>query len=612
MAHAIYEQIDNAGEIPSSEKILAISLQPLENYAIRMTGKAGYSDKRIYDIILRGFRSFPISPENLYYKIDMSLSGNAPASCVIIGENGVGKTSVYSAFELMMLGEMPTAQLRGFSKHRQLDYAANIYSRQEDIDILLHAVSYKLRYCPKDNSDLRLRIPKSSFCSEWDVREIEQYTIGKYLNTQLGFENYKLLNDNLSEASSQFLKYKGIKDNLETSNVWLHQCYLGLKGSDKVKSFSKKIAGDYVKRCGLDLLKWNDQDQIKRSWVGLKNYISSINKEQKVIKECGVNKDLGYQKVKKNVGSVIKALNDYSKNMDETHATVIQDAIQNLKSSISFLEENRKELKEFIENTNDEAKKESYKVLKQSIEAITDYKILEKQYNEAGASPILSRNDGQEIADWQKEIENLRDTLRKDYLELIETEVYPIVKEIVKDLLDRYMDDPRLDVNVTFDKEDANEPIKIQLVHKNDEKSGDLNPVNPKLYFNTFRFKVYCVALKFAFFCCSKKIGKDNMPFIMDDIFDSSDFSNRRKIDEFIRRLYAGHDKIFGSDHPLQLIFFTQDDLIASRVYEGMQDSNKECKLMRLHPESAFTSREQEEAPKIEGCSALDLTDRLK
>lgn len=128
------------------------------------------------------------------------------------------------------------------------------------------------------------------------------------------------------------------------------------------------------------------------------------------------------------------------------------------------------------------------------------------------------------------------------------------------------------------DTESLSLEIKKDVFQLNIEVKGNNQTENksPITYLNTFRLKLFCVALKMSLFCCAKKLYKINMPFVIDDIFDSSDFYHRSNIGSFIANMVASHDKAMQSKekmkYDLQLIFFTQDNIIAENVYRGLAD----------------------------------------
>lgn len=95
--------------------------------------------------------------------------------------------------------------------------------------------------------------------------------------------------------------------------------------------------------------------------------------------------------------------------------------------------------------------------------------------------------------------------------------------------------------------------------------------VSPRAYLNTFKYKLFCVAMKLALCCVAKGIYRINYPLVIDDVFDSSDFDSRIGLRDFIMEMMKQHDKLLQNpEYELQLIFFTQDDLIADQIRRGI------------------------------------------
>lgn len=115
--------------------------------------------------------------------------------------------------------------------------------------------------------------------------------------------------------------------------------------------------------------------------------------------------------------------------------------------------------------------------------------------------------------------------------------------------------------------------FSLNLDVKGNDNKETKTPIS---YLNTFRLKLFCVAFKMSLFCFAKNLYEINIPFVIDDIFDSSDFYHRSNIGSFIWHMVESHnDTLTSKDrikHPLQLIFFTQDNIIAENVYRGMSN----------------------------------------
>lgn len=174
------------------------------------------------------------------------------------------------------------------------------------------------------------------------------------------------------------------------------------------------------------------------------------------------------------------------------------------------------------------------------------------------------------------ELSILIDYLKKEWhtiLGELERACAPIITMVVGQSLESQYETIRLSAN--------DDTLQFSLQVRSKLNESDYEEMTPVQYFNTFRLKLFCVALKMGLFCCAKKIHGINMPFIVDDVFDSSDFANRTRIRRFMRELFKSHDKAL-EDHPessrgsvrypLQMIFFTQDNIIGENVYRGISD----------------------------------------
>ena len=137
-------------------------------------------------------------------------------------------------------------------------------------------------------------------------------------------------------------------------------------------------------------------------------------------------------------------------------------------------------------------------------------------------------------------------------------------------LFEKYRKEDILNVALSVGNDDRS--LNIQLAVTDPKKRNNRILVAPQLYLNTFRFKLFCVALKVSLAFCCKSLYKINAPIVIDDVFDSSDFQNRERIRDFIHDLYSAHEDLFGKTSPLQLIFFTQDDIIGDSVFHGILD----------------------------------------
>lgn len=141
--------------------------------------------------------------------------------------------------------------------------------------------------------------------------------------------------------------------------------------------------------------------------------------------------------------------------------------------------------------------------------------------------------------------------------------VFDPIKDIVEDLLNEFNTEDEFKITVgkghVIDPETSeviSEFIKVFVL-----KDGIQYDI--KHYLNTFRYKLFSLILSFAVAIANRKQGNlnINIPFVIDDIFYSSDFEKRLLVEGFIGKFFDLYSKYCPS-LPIQLILFTHDELI--------------------------------------------------
>lgn len=104
-------------------------------------------------------------------------------------------------------------------------------------------------------------------------------------------------------------------------------------------------------------------------------------------------------------------------------------------------------------------------------------------------------------------------------------------------------------------------------------------PIAIKNYFNTFRYRLFCIVLRVSIALMLMEKSKCNIPLVFDDVFYASDYNNRAQIACFIKHLFVVAKNLTGND--LQLIFFTHDELILEAFYHAVNEDSSSCDLMK-------------------------------
>lgn len=173
-----------------------------------------------------------------------------------------------------------------------------------------------------------------------------------------------------------------------------------------------------------------------------------------------------------------------------------------------------------------------------------------------------------------------------------------IAKDVIPGIMNDYL---RGDCGIEANYYDNSFKIELRLLNSDIIEA-------PRRYFNTFRFKLFVVAMKIALACCVKIIDKVNFPIVIDDVFDACDFQNKQRIRGFIRSIVDRHSCLMEekgiSGLGLQLIFLTQDDIIAQNLYQGIRatETRMEVKLSRLYHPNDARPEDDVSVPYSNGC----------
>lgn len=181
----------------------------------------------------------------------------------------------------------------------------------------------------------------------------------------------------------------------------------------------------------------------------------------------------------------------------------------------------------------------------------------------------------------KSELEGFIPLFDNEVNELINTAFDPI-QEIVETILKDYLKEENLSLKIT--KKEKKVIIEEQEVINNiivanleylDHETGEINSVTPDIYFNTFRYKLFCLMVSLSLALATRKEHKINLPLIIDDIFFASDFISKNSFAEFLQKVIQLFYKQTPS-MPLQLILFTHDDLIFRSAIDAVDNFSLE------------------------------------
>jgi hypothetical protein len=277
-----------------------------------------------------------------------------------------------------------------------------------------------------------------------------------------------------------------------------------------------------------------------------------------------------------------------------------------------FLIDNKELICEFIPSKIDEINifiKERAEQIQKVIETLSDssdlsinekIKALEKEIKENKASiPIIEKaiKDLElqlKSADVQvQNFKRIKEEIKLFNLKLIEekdrivTSYFKSIKEVVEEIMNDFIDEKEsINLVLSLEKIDRNidgeifqtEVIMAKIVEKNGEST------TPDIYFNTFRYKVFCLMISLSIALSTRMRYKVNLPLVMDDLFFASDFISKNSFSIFFQKIIELFYK-YTPDMPLQFILFTHDDLIFRSALDAIDDYSNEP-ISNLHNEN--------------------------
>ena len=506
------------------------------------------TDVRLRRILLRGIRKYP-AESNTYYSIDFSCLGQCRSS-VFLGANGIGKSSLYSAIEYGLLRDLVSARARGYEKPSdQKEYLRNVHNvvSESVIGLETHHQNIAVKLKEEVAGDGALSFP-AFFCMNYDIEELSRGMKSEFIARQLGLVDFHAL----------LIWMDGISEEVENYEDDINELTIQKRKIEFGHELNKALLGINDDGHKAILLKWES--------VYLKD-----TKE-----EVDDNTASEYKKLKKVLGIIQGALSGYISmeplgdifglkiesiltGSEDIATPLLKSQVLRLREVVKFLDQRIRGA--FVENSDS-----SIISLKSKDENLRELEDFYKNSEDKLKTKVRLYGVPKSNLD---NFDKVRAYLNNEYYLNIK-ELLTEARIVFNDMFSNYFWDDISSVSLDIDGSMRNLEVRLRIV--NPITGTKSMAVNPRRFLNTFRFKLYCVTLKISLaFCCMRLYGV-NSPIVIDDVFDSSDFANREQIRKFIRTLFETHERIFHSVKPLQLIFFTQDDVIGDSVYRGISD----------------------------------------
>lgn len=529
-----------------------------------------YRDLRLRRILLNGVRKF-LAQQDKYYSVPLN-KGDKAISSVFIGGNGVGKSSVYSAFEMIGMGFSDTARVRGYiSPNEQMDFMRNINSKntcviypefftQSQFD------KFDLSLIKEGDSEPERILPEpvahpAFFCMEHDIAIISSTKLNSdhfYIANQLGLGSYVrflgILREMLKNYNENILNYTALIK-AKATNEWDTQCIdvLSQVNASNLQSLFQIVEELKSTNPG----NFNDSKHKKRL-EKLLEYISPDLLSSILRYPTSPPNKLGAQ--------IVSDIKEHESTFTKSKNYLIRTTINRIYDILLPI----------FSLPDVDAPYKNLTIAKELFSSNLR-KISGNMHVLEARSTLLELNKKK-----VQEFQAVTTALEEIYSRHI-NRLCTITSDILNATFGNYLSPDAESISLLYDPTTLG--VKVRMKTFGAGRASEARYIEPQKMLNTFRMKLFCVCFKISLALCCRELYHINFPIVMDDIFDSSDFTNREHIRNFIRNLYNVHDLKYKTNYtiqgyevvaineqPLQLILFTQDELLADSVARGMID----------------------------------------
>ena len=501
-----------------------------------------YIDKRIRAIKFYNFRSFPAPKEEEPPFGIRFTKGEEPCSLFLVGGNGTGKSTIYSALEYHYTGFCSHSTEMACDKKDYLTFGFGRISEitQKNVHLFIERQDSVNAEAGDNSIDQTLEssspvCPTSAFCSDYDVEQIRLNgeRLYDYILRLLGYGQFEKIERYIAQLKGtlEMIKKSMNEDSEKLSSadfsVVISNFLNTIKDEDEdVRECELYISPDEIKKeIEGEITHQPTPKLFSQQWeIVRKSRNSAIHTSPTgMIVKNGTTNDLEYDKqihslatMYSELGKILNSKSEMRKKMpDETN--LLLSLIENITNRKRELES--KEFHFLVDKEN---------------EVNENLEILEKI---------------------SKSIQSTQHSIVLQFTQSFQKEI--------SDVLEEFSDD-----NETFQVVATSNTFKIEI--QVPKEGGFLT--NPYEYFNSFRFKLFCISLKIALAIGWMRNNKTIVPFVIDDVFNANDFKNGLKLERFVQKIYSWYEKLItedGCNIPFQLIMLTHDDMMQTAFKKG-------------------------------------------
>lgn len=478
-------------------------------------------DCRIKSLTFHNFRTYPSMGQD--YGLSFVNSNSEISSMLLVGQNGSGKSTLYTAMERIYKGYSSYAMQMSKSADDYLTFgfATGRYP-QDKIWRLVYHLSGKKNddVLARSNRILPLAVP-AFFCSDVDIQKMKNSRkLFLWILEQMGFAKLQNCREDLLDMIKELMKQK---DRIQNNNLFSSEEYQELLNA--VIKYDAKTGLSEIETCKITV---SDIEQshlyFKENWAKLK-FLHTM-------------KQLNGEYYQQEGDLIVDHSQDDSANEFEKQSNVLLRLYAKLASIVEGHE-------------GEDWKLEAISSL------LEDKKIVEGNGNVSQFHLADIDSNLKLLDEADQQIKSLQIEIVSKFIESY--------GESITNIMSQFSNHNEA---YNFISTNVIENLELEIHTK---LKGDYKTI-PHEYFNEFRFKLYCVALKISIAYYWMQQEKKSLPIVLDDIFNANDFENSLKLEHFsyiMKDIYQKNLLDKGFKYPLQLIMTSHDDLVIQSFRRG-------------------------------------------
>lgn len=559
-----------------------ISMSDITVVKLSEREKLSAADLRVRDLTLRNFRKFPHLDNNTLWGI-AGTRKNADEVCslFLVGENGTGKTSLYSALEYLFTGRISAMEERmipdsdnnymvyGFGKEQD-NKADNVYIAMNCMDN------------GEYTREKPLQLPAVNFCSDYEMRKFSENgdNLNSYILDFMGYKEIESLIMNLKRMEQEGKVASQNEKRIVLGRREIMKCINAMISFYDKKDTTfcneqtlEKTIGELTAK--LDKLRAISSEKISNELEQLKTADPVeffLEEDKEIIRLIGL-----YNEIREYIKTTAETAPPVQDVFDQFLATTLTAELLSDKNFPDRI---------YLRNLYSNLQKNVPRAVEELFIGIEIIRLM-RQYlepNEGITLDCISRiiKEKESIMLYDSPMRNMSE-MRKKYNDII-----PCIKKLKATLEEKR--NRLIDLFYNTSRQTISEVMK-HFSEKNENFSLNINKerhtvtfsievatengsfaTTPKQYFNTFRYKLFVIALKTTLTFTYMLEHRCLLPIVIDDVFNASDFNNGQLIEFFISRIYTLYQiklKELHKGRQLQIILLTHDELMVHSFKKG-------------------------------------------